>query len=267
MISRRELLKSVSAGMAGMVLQPSAPTNFRAAGNDLSMDDLTWKGMCQTPSTGFSYCEGKVALRYVGGQRRLLMIQWHVKDSTHGTAGALTELRMPTTLAPNTTTSTAMTVTRTWTNWSWVPEGPLVAALANGWHIGGLWWDEEQQVLWYTIWPYYAPSAIMPFLGAVRLHDDGTVTKYGPWNYISSTSQQFRKVCWYFVPIPPSQRAAFGGRRVAVGAGTLGASGGSPVPVALYMVALGAITIVSVLLAGETSHPRVPAGSTVPQTT
>jgi MHS family shikimate/dehydroshikimate transporter-like MFS transporter len=58
-----------------------------------------------------------------------------------------------------------------------------------------------------------------------------------------------------------------GGLSPFIATALLGASGGSSVPVALYMVALGPITIVSVLLASETSHLRVYAGSTVPQTT
>jgi MFS family permease len=45
-----------------------------------------------------------------------------------------------------------------------------------------------------------------------------------------------------------------GGLSPFIATALLGASGGSPVPVALYMVALGAITIVSVLLASETSQ-------------
>ncbi len=107
---------------------------------------------------------------------------------------------------------------RQWFDWTWYPTGDLLAKLANSWFIGGIWWDEAQQVVWYTMYPYYGPSAYMPFLGATALHDDGTVTKYGPWYYISDKTLAFRKVAYYFVPIPVSAQADLGGRTMAIGA-------------------------------------------------
>lgn len=238
---RREFIKSVaSVAVAGGGLSwqaggasaqtPSAPGNVRVLTepkSTLGLSDLTWRGVCDAPSADFSYNEAQVALRYVNGERRLLMLKWHNKDATHGTAGNLAELRMPA-LATDPARSTAMTVVREWTNWCWTPTGGLVDQLANGWLVGGLWWDELQEVLWYTLWPYYAPSVVMPFLGAVRLHDNGTVTRYGPWHYVSNDYIGFRKVCWYFLPIPQQYQPLFGGRRIALGANVLGASGGSP---------------------------------------
>ena len=215
--------------------RPARTRNLRVvAGPDpapakalIARSDLGWQGMCHAPDGGFSYNEGQVAVRYVGGERRLLMVKWHQKDATNGWAGNLVELRPPA-LAQTTDASQAMTVVREWARWHWVPTGSLLTSLSNGWEVGGLWWDESQQVVWYTLYPYYGPGVAMPFLGATRLNDNGTVSRYGPWYYVSPTTDSFRKVCYWFVPIPASAQADCGGRRMAIGATAMGASGGSP---------------------------------------
>jgi hypothetical protein len=228
---RREFLSRVAqttvAGGAvawapSAAAQPLPPTNLRT-NEPIRLADLTWKGLCETPTDGFSYNEGQIALRYVGDERRVLMLKWN----PNSVPGNVTEMRMPP-LATSLAASQPMTVVRQWKDWSWVPTGRLTEQLSNGWQFGGLWWDDAQQVLWYTLWPYYAPGVIMPFLGAVKLHDDGSVTKYGPWHYVSPTYEGFRKVCWYFVPIPARFQSLLGGRKMALGANVLGASGGSP---------------------------------------
>ena len=203
----------------------SAPSSAKAL---IGLSDLAWLGMCHAPNAGFSYNEGQIAVRYVGGERRVLMAKWHQKDATNGWVGNLAELRLPA-LAETSDLSQAMTVVREWPNWNWVPTGDLLAQVANGWEIGGLWWDESQQVVWYTVYPYYGPNAVTPFLGATRLNDNGTVTRYGPWYYISKTDQRFRKVSRWILPIPPSAQGDCGGRTVAIGAAYIGASGGMPV--------------------------------------
>src|SRR5204863_8454527 len=96
---------------------------------------------------------------------------------------------------------------------------------ANGFVIGGLWWDQPQGVLWYTVYPFYSPN-VYPFIGATRLNDDGSVTKYGMWSYAADGSA-YKQVCQWIVPIPQSAQAAAGGRSIAIGAGvvSIGAAG------------------------------------------
>ncbi len=198
---------------------------------DLALTDLTYLGQARAEISGFSYMTGQVAVRYVSGQRRLLLSKWTNSGTGGSPQGDLVEATLPT--LANASSSTNITVVRSWANWRHDFTGTDLTELANGWHVGsGMYWDEDQGVLWYTMWPEYLGSATynMPILAASRLNDDGSVTKYGPWKYKSnSTASGFRRVCQNIKPIPASLQSAFGGRKVALFGGPIGASGGGEV--------------------------------------
>ncbi len=97
--TRRDFLSNlgrIGVGYAGLSCfantleaQIAAPKNVRL-GTDLTkpligMNDLTWQGMASMPTTGWSYGDGAIAVRYVKGQRRFLSVK---ATSNHGPASS-----------------------------------------------------------------------------------------------------------------------------------------------------------------------------------
>lgn len=226
-MTRREWLAQTGWGLAALALQAPAPvTNLTLSSKRLlTLADLTLLGTTYAEGPGWSYSTGQVGVRYVAGQRRLLLVKYLPNATSHSVHGNLCELVMPP-LASTYAAATPCTVVRSWANWTWMPTDPtLLAKVANGWKVGGIWWDEGQGVVWYTMYPYYA-SIPFPFLGATALHDDGTVTKYGPWYYIdATTSVEYKSVAQWMLPIPPRYASSFGTATHLLGAHAIGGSG------------------------------------------
>jgi hypothetical protein len=177
----------------------------------LTAADLTFQGMWRFADgdPGAHWAEGPMAIRYVGGQRR-----WLLRASVIGGSGhEIREYTAPATYGATRDTAPEMTFVRGWSSVFNITEN----FDPNGWVVGGIWWDEAQQVLWYTVYPFYDPG-VFRFLGATRLNDNGTTTKFGMWHYISSASQSYKQVCKWILPIPASAQAAAGGRTMAIGA-------------------------------------------------
>jgi hypothetical protein len=230
-LDRRGFLQKAGIAVAGSVIAdsigvlaeqtPGTPRNLRfGAPPDpgpavsgkalLRSSDLQYRGMWRLPDTDtgtYSFAEGPLAFRYVNGQRRWLTIP---KKGPYN----IVELGEPSTLGDSPDTAPDMPEIR---GWSGVFN--ITATDANGFVIGGLWWDQQQGVLWYTVYPFYSPN-VYPFLGATRLNDNGSVTKYGMWSY-GGDGSSYKQVCQWIVPIPSSAQAAAGGRSVAIGAGVV----------------------------------------------
>jgi hypothetical protein len=215
-ISRRKFVTTTLQGGLATALavssrhsfgqRPNAPTNLRfGTGVVVKPSDLTYLGMFRFPNESrWNYSLGPISLRIVNGERRWLA------SSINATVA---EVREPDTLGTSVSTAPDATTVREWIapyKYEWNDS----TAPSNGVVIGGFWWDQEQNVLWYTYYPYYAAGE-HPFLGAVRLNDDGSVVKYGCW---SVTGMSFRQVCNWILPLPQSIRSLVGNRVWALGA-------------------------------------------------
>lgn len=109
----------------------------------------------------------------------------------------------------------------------------------NGDILGGMWWDDANNVLWMNIYGYYDTNN-MPSLVAAQLLDtaDSTLgsdykqvgTTYGPWFYRSnvagSAHVEWKGINHGFLQIPSDQQVALGNRTTGV-IGTVGAVGGT----------------------------------------
>lgn len=212
--------------------------------------DMTWLGMARIPAVGTSVPDGPgttaftgapLAIRYVGGERRILTATFAPTSATTGREfGDLVEYALPvgTSLytGSDTTAATALTETRRWADWTLVQDTPSWQDTASGVRIGGLYWDEARGVLWYTAYGYYS-GVNRPVLGATQLLDTVTTgsyravgTRYGPWWYRSNTAGSttdlyWKSACNWVVPVPSYAQADLGGRKCIVGAG-VGAVGG-----------------------------------------
>jgi hypothetical protein len=178
----------------------------------LTANDLIFQGMWRFPAgePGAHFSEGGICHRYVSGERRWLLVSWPYGGNTF----QIREYRAPATYGATRDTAPEMAFVRGWTKVFNIGPDP-----GNGWCIGDIWYDHAQDVLWYTVYPFYS-TGIFPFLGATRLNDNGTTTLYGPWYYLSTseTTQHLKQVCKWMVPIPASAQAACGGRSIAMGA-------------------------------------------------
>jgi hypothetical protein len=179
----------------------------------ITPSDLTWLGMAKWVSEGQSflsahggtpYNEHGFAVRYVSGQRRILLPWWRssgMDSSGVGNhVGQLTEYTIPE-LYTGSSVSSANTMAptgRVWQNWH-INDQCLPPA--NGVNLSSLWWDEANQGVWYNLYPYYDNTS-QPFLGFTHLDDDGTCVKYGMWYYRDKVNDGWKTVSGHFVPIP-----------------------------------------------------------------
>lgn len=215
----------------------SIPTYTPPAGRSLlTTADMTWLGQAKIPADGSSgtasggtaYMGPAMAIRYVGGQRRLITAHWTSAPATgYFDAGDLVEWSFPTLYQGAVSGASSMTKVRQWSNWA-DATSLNIGTPSTGVRLGGLWWDEDQGVIWYVAYAYYAGNN-RPFLGATALHDNGTVTKYGMWYYrtgdISGGNQysQWKGVGGWVLKIPAYAQAACG--EMGIGAPALGTIG------------------------------------------
>lgn len=214
-------------------------------------DDMQWLGMARFPSGGSSTPGGPgttsltpapIAIRRVGGQRRILMVLYADSNSTYANLfGDVVEYSVPEgiSLYSGATPSDApvLVETRRWGGWHLVNDYPQWQDLSSGTRIGAIYWDEPNQRLWYSAYGYYL-GRNSPFMGSVVLLDSNDTVRggnyrqigarHGPWYYRDNTvngSQMYWKaVCNWIIDIPEYARAAMGGREIGIG-GTVGSVG------------------------------------------
>lgn len=242
------LLKAAVAGTAATMTgsaisaQIASPRNVRVtagARSILTPPEIAWRGQAKippsgstsTPAGGTNYMGPAMAVRYLSnGTRVLLTVNFTTAPVTGWcSAGSLVEWQFPTMYQGPVSGAPNMVATgRTWADW-FDADALAIGNPSTGVRMGGLWWDDSLQVLWYCAYAYYAGSN-RPFLGATRLHDDGTVTRYGMWYYRSGDVSAGNSVTYWkgaggwVVGIPGYAQTDVG--VMGVGAPPLGTIGG-----------------------------------------
>lgn len=241
--------QAVLIGLVMLVIAlPTAIPVGGAAKALITIDDLRWQGTYAFPLIGeptpggagtTTYASGALAVRYVGGQRRILMPTFTQADPATGqTFGDLVEWQEPPQAAysgADPTQAPKMIEVRRWKNWTILGSTPSWQEKSNGIRIGGLLWDESTGVLWYQLYGYYSGKN-HPLLGATRLLDTPTTgnyravgQQYGPWWYRNNdpsetSSLYWKAVCNWMVRVPPSAQSALNGHSIILG-GTVGSLG------------------------------------------
>jgi parallel beta-helix repeat protein len=218
----------------------------------IGLTDLLWTGMYRTPdgvgtesgdpgSTAFA--TGALAVRYVAGQRRFLMATFRQASATTGRDfGDLIEYTVPAAAKYTGATpqsAAEMVEVRRWAaDWTLLDTTPSWWSAGASVKLGGLYWDETQQGVWYLLYGYYQTHNT-PFLGFTALTDTvdpvrgglyrSVGTRGGPWWYRAANPPTdipyWKTVCQYLLPVPASAQSDLGGRTFLVGAG-VGAVGG-----------------------------------------
>ncbi len=214
----------------------------------ISIDDLNWKGMYSVPAIGQAdagagttqYSSGTLAVRYVGSERRLLVPNFAIVPATGQNFGDLVEWRVPAQpryVGSDPAAAPPMVEVRRWKNWTSYGSTPSWQDRATGGRIGGIYFDQATNVIWYQIYNYYN-STNHPFLGATQLLDSADVSsggnyaqvgvKYGPWWYGNTTtpSTEWKKATYWLAATPADAKADLGGHSALVGA-SVGSVGGS----------------------------------------
>ncbi len=186
-------------------------------------------GTSTVDNNHMSYATGPSFLRTVGGQTRIVMGTFGgTPDPAYNQSwkiGDLIEFALPGTFA---TTRTEMQVvaqatpTRRWRKNDW--QGIGVKERESSVVPGGCWWDEQNDILWYQVFPYYSTGPYA-HLFAVKLNDPtsgtiGTCTRYGPWVYGTDPwggAAEWKRTVMYLAEIPASERSAFANRTHLVG--------------------------------------------------
>jgi hypothetical protein len=167
-VGRRAFLEQVaglgalaSCGLSAQTAVPRPPTGVVVGSPTrglLSPGDMSYKGMWRaSPLSGasdanLSYSRGPIAFRRVGGELRLLVVgRLPMGTSTDPAPGPLMEFRMPSSFGAVADASPEMSLVRKW-------EGSWASGFytdMNGVNIGGMWYDHDWDVLWYTIYATY----------------------------------------------------------------------------------------------------------------
>lgn len=208
----------------------------------LTASDLTWQGQAKIGANS-AYGHPNLAIRYVGGQRRLLWSGGQVAGAgtAYGYIRDIIEYTEPTLSTSSSLAAVpAMTEVRRWTDWTLAttvyeydrPFNTDASGYSNGIMLSSIYWDEANGVVWYTISQVYN-SVNIPFIGATALHDNGTVTKYGPWFWRSTTRVDYtgldgqphtrdtgtnwhKQVFQGIVPVPSSAQSGMNGHKYMV---------------------------------------------------
>jgi hypothetical protein len=210
----------------------TAPKNLRVVSDSadgvasktlLTVADLTLKGFLgfqytNQPNSDLGYSCGPYAVRRVAGERRVLAGTFAMNPvSPQGwDVGDLFEWTLPSNYSANPTNPPACQLIsgQRWAASDWQCIG--VEEHFNGVRVGASWWDDAQQVLWYTTFGYYSLGPL-PVLNAVALGPNGAVTRYGPWHYGTPTDAQWKKVYAAIIPIPAARQAAMGNKTHLMG--------------------------------------------------
>jgi hypothetical protein len=217
-MTRRQLLATVAkvgvsaplAAAAGALddQAPRPPSNVRvldvspvppSGKRVLTLADLSFAGYIRFPADfdDLWYAYGQLAMRRVGGQLRVF------------TAGDITndfpilEYAMPDKPGMDVATAPKATAVR---NWGAIPLAQRITGGTMGSVVGGFYWDETRNALWWSYGDIYAPVDHHPSIGCAILNDsNGTKAFYGPWR----TEWHSQKTRGCFVPIPQSFADAY----------------------------------------------------------
>ncbi len=151
----------------------------------LRLSDLTHLGCMRVPSSGvymdFSY--GALTGRVVNGEQRLIMSG--NKTGHDVPACSIYEFTDTGVYDMNPWSAPRMPLVTTWGDIygdkrkSWLPDGTERTYQKEP---GGLLWNEETKLLYWTYWDSYNVNGYEDWcLGASSLNSDGTATAYGPW--------------------------------------------------------------------------------------
>ena len=184
----------------------------------LELDDFQYAGSFRLPEKvgegGAGFSEIGMTLRKMpDGTRRLLMNYTHPRQ-------ALFEVEIPAPAQFDGTDPQPLRVAEVTKVWgSLVLEIPKVGDLQQLSPNGGLWWDEDSQILYWTFYHGYWTGGGFPVLSASRLGDDGRITPVGRWRLPQSVSKW--KSYWGGVTGLPAEFAQrhTGGRTMALGFG------------------------------------------------
>ncbi len=155
----------------------------------ISIDDLNWKGMYSVPAIGQAdagagttqYSSGTLAVRYVGSERRLLVPNFAIVPATGQNFGDLVEWRVPAQpryVGSDPAAAPPMVEVRRWKNWTSYGSTPSWQDRATGGRIGGIYFDQATNVIWYQIYNYYN-STNHPFLVVATTPRSGSSTARG----------------------------------------------------------------------------------------
>lgn len=187
--------------------------------------DTAFKGLWSAKTifgTHTDRSQGCCTFRYVGGERRLLVLSSPRNlDGTPGGSAAhapakLWECRPPATYGTTATNAPELTVLRSWEAMDWPSAFP---DHANGALFGDIYFHHGLNVLFYTMYHSYEGDENPPWMGAVRLNDDNTTTKYGPWTHPLGL-RHYRKVMGGISEAPPSVQAQHPGYSMIIGGPT-----------------------------------------------
>jgi len=171
----------------------------------LTRADFTYIGSFELPPVS-RYTTGAVrgfAHRRVNGQLRFFA---NYQRDPAGDGYGTIEVVPPATLSTNPDTFPSATVVRQW--------GVVGEGKAGGGSVHGLYWDEQDQRLYYSGGDTYTPESRFPSLGYVTLNDStGAVTNRGPWFF---TDRSAKMAMGGVVSIPAWWAQQFApGRRLA----------------------------------------------------
>jgi hypothetical protein len=226
--------------------------------------DLTYQGSWRVPETFNVYGVCAMTIRYVGGARRYLMVEFNGGNA----CGDIVEFQAPASPTPYVASSVAadlsvdvtsaplMTETRRWAPADWLDTSwanSTTYPASNGFQPGSIWWDEANGLLWYSLYQPYGSGMNAPIWGAVELLDTvksgaycNTGSKYGPWYYRNATwsgGSDFTNSPWcrgqnqLIVPVPTGGQALIGGAKFLVGGGHQGYEADASFGVNLHVVA------------------------------
>jgi hypothetical protein len=207
----------------------------------LTIDDLVWQGQAKFPSYGAglesaqgctAWSGGALAVRYINGERHFLVPMYTNYGLYGGDSqiGALVEWKAPALVKDVIGAANLMErvkigeVYQEWAAADWLLGAQIKAKFGGGQgRIGGLYWDQTTGLLWYVLYHGYTNSS-NAFLGATQLLPNGAVgNKYGLWVYHAIGDQGYsRAVQGWIVPVPTSDQASLGGKKVGMGCWPVG---------------------------------------------
>ena len=166
----------------------------------ITPEDLTFQGYVRFPGgigeNSMYYSNPALAPRTVGSDTHVFI--WGDYDPGSGDHPLL-EFKLPT-ATPNTdvTASPAATLIK---DWGLVRAGHVITNDSDNPNtLGGLYWDESRNAVWWTYGDGYVPVYHHPTLCCTVLNDAaGTFTTYGPWRPDAATSSMVRGA---LLPLP-----------------------------------------------------------------
>lgn len=161
--------------------QRSKPPLNGSTKSVLQPSDLSFLGYYRFPDSAIGngfYMKPGVTTRTVGASKRVFTFG----DYNAGVYPLL-EFEIPAS-APNTTMGSAAFLTLV-KNWGDVRTGHTITdGGTNAFQIGGLYWDESRNAVWWTYADAYVPTQVHPSLSCTVLNDGaGTSQSFGPWRF------------------------------------------------------------------------------------